>query len=312
MELGYIIVFKTQIRVRPVWGTLAHPYKVKAIAEARIKTDSIDSETLAHLLRADLIPKAYLRSKEDQIKQKILRTRSFYVKLKTQIKNRIHYLVDSQGEEVREVAKGFSDLFGKKGLEWLKGLEIPGPDNKLLKDLLETLVGINKKIKETDWLIKEILQRDQNCQLLKTIPGLGEFFAVLVKVEIGDISRFRTSSHLCSYAGLVLSTYSSGGKNWNGRITKQGNKWLRWAMVEAVVPAITSNGELRSYYEAIKRRKGSKAAKVATVRRLLCIVYRVLKEKDSFKGYRKNFRNKFYCDKLNLAGPPSISHSVCL
>lgn len=271
---------------------LAHPLKVRAIAEAKIKTDSIDSETLAQLLRADLIPQAYLRDKENQIKQRILRARSFYVKLKTQIKNRIHYMIDYQSEEIREGARGFSDLFGKKGLEWVGNLELSEPDNKLIKNLLETHEVICQRVSETDRLIKEIMAADRDCQLLKTIPGIGDFLAVLVKVEIGDICRFRTSSHLCSYAGLVSSTYSSGGKIWNGRITKQGNKWLRWAMVEAVVPAISSNGESRSYYEKIRSRKGSKVAKVATARRLLCIVYRVLKERDSFRVYKKDIRKR--------------------
>ncbi|MGE5443332.1 MAG: IS110 family transposase, partial [Ignavibacteriales bacterium] len=82
--------------------TLAHPFKVRAIAEAKIKTDSIDSETSAQLLRPDLIPQAYLRDKTNQINQRILRSRSFYVKLRTQIKNRIHYMIDAQREEIRE------------------------------------------------------------------------------------------------------------------------------------------------------------------------------------------------------------------
>lgn len=269
---------------------LAHPYKVRAIAEAKIKTDSIDSETLAQLLRADLIPQAYLRGKENQSKQKVLRGRSFYVKLRTQVKNRIHYMVDGQAEEVRERAKGFSDLFGKKGIEWIRSLELGDADDKLLKSLLDTYEVLSNKIEETRWLIKEIMSADGDCQLLETIPGIGEFLSVLVKVEIGEISRFRNASHLCSYAGLVSSTYSSGGKSWNGRITKQGNKWLRWAMVEAVVPAISSNGELRNYYEKLKRRKGSKVAKVATARRVLCIVHRVLKERDSFKEYKREIK----------------------
>jgi transposase len=216
------------------------------------------------------------------------------VKLRTQIKNRIHYIIDAQGqEEIREGSKGFSDLFGKRGLEWLRSLELCEPDNKLLKNLLETHEVICQKIGQTEWRIKEIMAKYRDCQLLKTIPGIGDFLSVLIKVEIGDIGRFRTSSHLCSYAGLVSSTYSSGGKSWNGRITKQGNKWLRWAMVEAVVPGINSSAELRGYYEKIKVRKGSKVAKIATARRLLCIVYRVLKEKDSFKVYKKELRNKF-------------------
>jgi len=271
---------------------LAHPYKVKAIAEARIKTDSIDSATLAYLLRADLIPEAYLRGKENLKKQKVLRVRSFYVKLSTQIKNRIHALIDGQREKIREVAKGYSDLFGKGGLEWLKGLSLDEPDEKILEGLLEVYEILCQEIKKTDGLVRSIVRSDSDCQLLKSIPGIGDFFAALVKTEIGEIERFSSASKLSSYVGLVPSTYASGGKVWHGRLTKQGNKWLRWAMVEAVKAAISSNGELRSYYERIKRNKGPKAAKLATARRLLAIVYRVLTEKDTFKLYKYDVRKK--------------------
>jgi len=83
---------------------LAHPLKVKAIAEAKIKTDSIDSATLAQLLRADLIPQAYLRSKVSSNRQKILRSRCFYVRMRTKVRNRIHHIIDGQGELVRREA----------------------------------------------------------------------------------------------------------------------------------------------------------------------------------------------------------------
>ncbi len=72
---------------------LAHPGKVRAIAEARIKTDKIDSETLAHLLRADLIPKAYAPSKDVRAVKRVLRHRLFLVQLRTMIKNRIRALL---------------------------------------------------------------------------------------------------------------------------------------------------------------------------------------------------------------------------
>lgn len=80
-------------------------------------------------------------------------------------------------------------------------------------------------------------------KLLKSIPGIGEFFARLIDAEIHDISRFRTPKKLAAYAGLVPSTYSSGGKTFHGKIIKQGNKWLRWAFVEAVAPAIASDAQ---------------------------------------------------------------------
>jgi transposase len=278
---------------------LAHPLKVKAIAEARIKTDSIDSETLAYLLRADLIPEAYLRDKSNLQRQKILRMRSFYIKLRTQVKNRVHALIDGQGEEIRETAKGYSDLFGKGGLRWLGELRLKDPDEKMLRGLLEVYELLCKQVRAADRIVKEIVDSDEDCELLKSIPGIGEFLAVLIKTEIGDIERFPSSSKLCSYAGIVPSTYASGGKVWHGRLTKQGNRWLRWAIVEAVIPAISSNGELRSYYERIRYKKGPKAAKLATARRLLAIVYRVLKEKDTFKLYRYELIKRAESPSLN-------------
>jgi transposase len=94
---------------------LAHPLKVRAIAEARIKTDRIDSRILAHLLRCDLLPTVYVRPKEQRLAQQVLRQRMFLVRLRTMVKNRMHVLIDRQ-IAVRETAAGFSDLFGRPGL----------------------------------------------------------------------------------------------------------------------------------------------------------------------------------------------------
>ncbi|PSS56815.1 IS110 family transposase, partial [Ensifer sp. NM-2] len=84
--------------------------------------------------------------------------------------------------------------------------------------------------------IRAMTKANANVKLLKTIPGIGEFFARLIDAEIDDVSRFRNPKKLAAYAGLVPSTYSSGGKTFHGKIIKQGNKWLRWAFVEAVTP----------------------------------------------------------------------------
>ncbi len=107
---------------------LAHPSKVRAIAEARIKTDKIDSETLAHLLRADLIPRAYAPSKEVRAIKRVLRQRLFLVQLRTMVKNRIRALLAQHAVEVPKLI----DLFGKRGFAWLRQIELPGPDGSLL------------------------------------------------------------------------------------------------------------------------------------------------------------------------------------
>jgi len=97
--------------------------------------------------------------------------------------------------------------------------------------------------------------------------------------EIDDIERFSSASKLCSYAGLVPGTYSSGGRTFQGRITRQGNKWLRWARVEAAQRCVINDLQMRSIYRRIKAKSGSKAARVAVARRLLEIIYRIWKEK---------------------------------
>lgn len=118
---------------------------------------------------------------------------------------------------------------------------------------------------------------------LKSIPCLGEFFARLVAAEIDDIGRFRSAAKLASYAGLVPSTYSSGGKTFHGRIIKAGNKWLRWAFVEAVAPAVAADPVLKFDYERLKATKGTNRAKVAVARKLLTIAYQVLRDQRDYE-----------------------------
>jgi len=263
---------------------LAHPTKVKAIAEARIKTDKIDAQTLAHLLRSDLIPEAYVPSLEARKVKRMLRQRMFFVKLATMVKNRIHTIVDRYPEMGRPT--GISDLFGKQGRKWLSSVDIPKADRKLLDEELQLLEALDARIRASDNHVEYLGKSDLKVKRLMTIPGIGKFFALLISTEIDDIHRFRHKGKLCSYAGLVPSTYSSGDRLYHGRITKQGNKWLRWAMVEAVWPAIRKDVGLRKYYEGIKRRKGANAAKVATARRLLTIVYQVLsQDRDYIEDY---------------------------
>lgn len=84
-----------------------------------------------------------------------------------------------------------------------------------------------------DGRLKALVGQDETTRRLKSIPGLGDILALLVRYEIDELERFSSPNHLVSYAGLSPSLYSSGGKSHYGKITKQGNRWLRWAMTEA-------------------------------------------------------------------------------
>ncbi|HEX9901290.1 MAG TPA: transposase [Acidobacteriota bacterium] len=97
---------------------------------------------------------------------------------------------------------------------------------------------------------------------------------MLAAVEIEDIGRFKDVGKLHAYAGNIPSTHSSGERSYHGKVVKEGNRWLRWAAVEAVWPALRADFGLRCFYERMKMRKGANSAKVATARRLLTIIYR--------------------------------------
>jgi len=259
---------------------LAHPLKVKAIASAKIKTDAVDSRTLAQLLMADLIPQAHLRKGDNRVKQRIIRHRAFMVVMRTRVKSRIHGLVDSQLLSPDILQSKPINLFSKKGMKWLTSLEwAKGEDKKLIESHLRIMEAVNQEISITNEMVKEIYEKDEDAQLLATIPGIGVTLAVLISTEIDGIERFSSPSKLCSYAGLVPSTHSSGGKTYHGKITSEGNRWIRWALVEAAIPASYADAEIKKRLDTLRKTKGANVAKTAIARWLLKVVYHVLKER---------------------------------
>ena len=261
---------------------LAHPLKVKAIASAKIKTDAIDSRTLAQLLMADLIPQAHLRKADNRVKQRVIRHRAFMVAMRTRGKNRIHDLVNSQLLPPETLQSKPTNLFlkkGKRGIEWLSSLKWDREeDRKIVESDLRLVEHLNQEISASNEMVEEIYKKDRDAQLLSTIPGIGITLAVLISTEIDGIGRFSSPSKLCSYAGLVPSTHSSGGKTYHGKITLEGNRWLRWALVEAVVPASYADIEIRKRLDALRKIKNANVAKTIMARWLLKVVYHVLKE----------------------------------
>lgn len=255
---------------------LAHPLKVKAIAEAKIKTDKIDAKVLAHLLRCDLLPEAYVPGQAAREGRNVLRQRMFFVRVRTMVKNRIWHLVDRYPELAN--SRPCQELFSKQGLAWLETILLKGQDREMLDEDLKLYHALGERINRSNELVHKLAQGDKRVKLLETIPGIGEFFAVLIANEVDDIGRFPNEKKFFSYIGIIPSTFSSGGRTFHGRLTKQGNKYLRWALVEAIWPAVRSDPELGAYYHRINAGKGPNPAKIAAARRLATIIYRVLKQ----------------------------------
>ncbi|MGA2362390.1 MAG: IS110 family transposase [Candidatus Aminicenantales bacterium] len=218
---------------------IANALQVKAIAQARIKTDKRDSRTLAHLLRANLIPEVYQRGDGNRRAQRVIRMRAYWVCKQTEVKNKIRVLLAQQ--DVRsEVEKRESGLFSSKGLEFLAGLPLESREKEILKDLLQGYEEIQAHIKKSDGLVNALYGEMEEASRIDTVPGFAKTLSVLVAVEIADVKRFSRAADLHSYAG------SSGERTYHGPITKQGSSWLRWAALEAVYPAIKKDLVLRT------------------------------------------------------------------
>jgi transposase len=252
---------------------LAHPLRTRAIAAARVKTDAVDAKTLAHLLRAGLLPEAYIAPPELRDLRELLRHRAVLTRMRTSVKNRVHALLARQG-----LRPEYSDLFGKAGREFLAGVELPAGSRRRLDSLMSLIADFDREITATTREIDQRAKADERVPVLCQIRGVGRYTAMLVIAEVGEVKRFPTARHLCAWAGLAPSVRSSDGKARLGHISRQGSPALRWALTEAAQKIPTGGGPLRARFERIAKRRGRNIAKVAVAREILTLCYYGLRD----------------------------------
>jgi transposase len=255
---------------------LAHPLKVRLIAESQIKTDKIDAVVLAQLQRTSFLPQAYLAPQKIRRLRELFRCRCGLVRMRTTLKLRIHALLIRLG-----IFHNFSDLFGKTGRAFLDSLKLEFVYRENLARQLRIIDLLTKEIKQIEKVIARRVQEDPQAKRLTTIPGIGSILAYLITTEIGEITRFRSAKKLASYCGLVPQVRQSAGSCYHGHLINGGNSLLRWGFIEAAQVAIRFNPELKVWADKIKRKKGSGVAICAVARKLVNIVYQLLiRERD--------------------------------
>ena len=257
---------------------LANPLKTRAIAEARIKTDHVDAETLCDLLRANLIYESYIPPKEVRNLRNIMRQRKAIVKGRTQIKNKIHAVLLMNG-----IKLPFKTLCNK-AVEWvieeIKIISI----KSILVSYINILEQYNFEVKKVDEKIIDIAIKNKQANLLMTIPGIGSIRAIEIIAEIGEIHRFPSSNRLASYAGLVPSIKQSGSSLRFGRLVKQSNKNLKSVFIETSWNLIRpkEGNRFRNFYLKLSKKKGKQKAICAVARKLCCTVHAMLRKNQEF------------------------------
>jgi transposase len=257
---------------------LAHPLKTKAIAAAKIKTDKIDSGILAQLLRADLVPRSYVPTREVRDLREILRYRASLVKLRIQVKNRMTSVLTKAGLDTPT-----RDHFGIKSFRYLSKVAVRSCYRLELDGYIQVIGELGKEIEKSNQVIREMAEESPEARLLMTMPGVGAFSALLILSEIGDISRFPDAEHLSSYGGLVPCTWASGGKTHRGPITKQGSKWIRWILIENTIHAIRKTRRYGRLYARVRKKHGHNAGRTAVARAMLKSIFHMLRKKEAFQ-----------------------------
>src|SRR5690348_3040870 len=163
---------------------LVHPLRCKAIASARLKNDKVDAAILAQLLRADLLPEAWIAPPPVRQLRALLRHRASLIRLGTQLRNRIHAVAADHGHDR---SAGYR---AGPGRGWLAGLDLPAASREIVTGCLAVIDGLAPVIGRLDGELHQHAKAGPRVKVLRTLPGAGEFTALVMLAEIGDISRF--------------------------------------------------------------------------------------------------------------------------
>ena len=282
------------------------------------KTDVKDAEWIADLLKHGLLKPSYIPNREQRELRELVRYRRSMIDELARESNRIQKILEGANIKLGSVA---TNILGVSGRLMLRQL-IEGEANpktiaqlaknklrnkmELLERSLNGLIGSHQRfmlinqLDHIEYLEKQIQKMDQEIgcrlqsvskeiELLDSIPGIGIQTAQQIIAEVGlDMTRFQSASHLASWAGMAPGQNESAGKKKAAR-TRDGNKYLRSALVEAAASAIRKKDSyLAAKYYRLKRRRGSKKARVAIAHQLLVIIYHLLTKDEQYKEFGSN------------------------
>jgi transposase len=275
---------------------LGHPPGLKVLAKNEPKSDRVDADRLARFYLRGTFPKSYLATPEvRQIRERI-RYRMALSQVRVAVKCRIHAILHRQG-----VLHGFSDLFGKQGRQFLKGLKLPAASRCVLDGWLKLQDEVARRLSEVEDWMEQTLEVDPIVRILSTIPGLGLILAHVIRAEVGQLDeRFANRRRFTSYVGLAPMANDSADRHGRRHVSRTCNHTLRWALVEAATNGIRSRrcpAKLKQLWHRLTLggRVRKAEARVAVARELAELVYICWKKGEEFReppSLRKLLRNR--------------------
>jgi transposase len=235
------------------------------------KHDRRDARLILQLMLEDRFPRVWRPTAEERELRQLLVHRRHMVRMRTRIKNQLQHIALNQGMQKKR------QLWSKAGLEQLRQLELGIWTGQRRDSLLQMLEELDGRIVPLDWAVQAAVGQRADAQLLQTHPGVGPVIALATVLTVGDVQRFEDSRCWVSYLGLNPSEDSSGERQRWGGISKQGNSFLRYLLVEGASSAARGDKDLGRMYARLKARKHHGVAKVAVARKLAVRLYWMLR-----------------------------------
>jgi transposase len=256
-----------QLTERGIKSIIVSPRKIPIEVGNLVKTDKRDAQKLAFSLSRGLIRGNYIPTKEEVAIRQLIRSREVFKRKRTRAIQQLKMLLLQYDIQL-------SHGLTRKTRIQLVGLELPEAIRFTVDSLVEEADFFRMKMREFEKRAHQVCQEPkyyQRYQIVQSVPGMGPVIAAALCFEIGDFGRFSTGKKLCAYLGLTPRECSSGERVWRGRITGQGNPWLRSYLIEAAWKTIAKDPVLRESYERIRRNTTSAKKAIVAIARKICL-----------------------------------------
>ena len=256
---------------------VAHPGQLRLIFRSKHKIDRNDAERLAKLLYLGEAPAVHVPSLEVRTWRELINCRSQVIAKRTRAKNAVRALLRGAGIAPPKQP----GLWTKKGLEWLRRLDLPTASQQLRRDLLlEEIEALTRQAGRIEEHLNQQAKHSSAVLRLRSIPGVGVRTAEAVAAFIDDPHRFPDAKAVGRYFGLVPSQDQSGDRNRLGHITREGPAVVRQLLAEATWQAVRRSPTVRAYFERVRRDdpQRKKVALVATAHYLVRVMWALLKQ----------------------------------
>jgi transposase len=281
---GNTRMFREALKDRGCRVVVVNPHQFQVISRSVKKTDENDAKVLAEFLSKGMLPEVRMKDEAHARVASLTQTRDKLVKLRTMLKNKVNNLLAARGILIRK-----ESLSSEKGLTEVLASDVSELELMELEILVDEIRHLNESIKKMEELLRKQGPKLPGWENITSIKGIGETGATILLSTIGDIADFADEGKLAAYFGIVPRVSNSNETVRSGRITKQGCKLGRTALVQCALIAARYSPYLQAYYRRIAATRGTGKAIIALARKFLGVIYKTLKNNwvfEDFPSYR--------------------------